>query len=310
MSQYRAASELLERAAVALLRGTIALIGRVPHRGGLAFARLMGDLAFALRVRRQVLMSDLDHVYGDRISRQEKLRIARSATRNLFMTVYEMLRASSPRASAEVASYMTLHPPELAESMSTGEPGLMAAVAHSGNVDLCGLRWAHSYSRPIAVVMKPLRGEAFTNLLVEARERYGFGVLRTKRSGTLRAAEERIRNGELVCILPDQYARDRGEIVRLMGQPTSVHRGCAIVALDCPGCRIIVAVDTRIDDGPYHVCNLHEIVDFEPTGDRERDVHDLTQRICDVISDDVWKHPESYLWHHRRWGRGADRIRS
>ena len=81
------------------------------------------------------------------------------------MTVFEMLRASSPRASAEVASYMTLHPPELAQSMSVGEAGLMAAVAHSGNVDLCGLRWAHSYSRPIAVVMKALKSEAITGQL-------------------------------------------------------------------------------------------------------------------------------------------------
>jgi KDO2-lipid IV(A) lauroyltransferase len=310
LSLRRIALEIPDRAATALLRCVIALLGWVPHRTGLVFARGLADLLFALGLRRRVLMANLDHVYADQRSQREKRRIARSANRNLFMTVYEMLRASNPRASAEVAGYMTLHPPELAHSMSSEAPGLMAAVAHSGNVDLCGLRWAHSYSRPIAVVMKRLKGERLSALLVEARERYGFGVLRTRDTGTMRAAQQRIRDGELVCILPDQYARGRGVVVDFLGRPASTHKGAAIAALESPGCRIIVAIDTRIDDGPRHVCHLREIRDFQPSGDRERDVHDLTQRICDVMSEVIWKHPESYLWHHRRWGYPGSDVRS
>ncbi len=310
MSLRHTALDIVDRAGVALLRGAIALLGWVPHRKGVALARLLADLAFALGLRRRVLMANLDHVFSDQLSQREKRSIARSANRNLFMTVFEMLRASNPHASAEVASYMTLHPPELAHSMSSEAPGLMAAVAHSGNVDLCGLRWAHSYSRPISVVMKPLKSARFTKLLVEARERYGFGVLRTKDAGTLRGAQQRIRDGELLCILPDQYARARGEVVDFMGRPASTHKGAALAALECPGSRIIVAVDTRIDDGPYHVCNLREIRDFQPSGDRDRDVHELTQRICDEMSEVIWKHPQSYLWHHRRWGYPGSGVRA
>jgi KDO2-lipid IV(A) lauroyltransferase len=310
LSLRRIALDLPDRAGATLLRGAIALMGWIPHRGGLVFVRGLADLLFVAGLRRRVLMANLDHVYGDEISQREKRRIARSASRNLFMTIYEMLRASSPRASAEVAGYMTLDPPDLAHSMSSEAPGLMAAVAHSGNVDLCGLRWAHSYSRPIAVVMKRLKGERMTALLVEARESYGFGVLRTRSAGTMRATQQRIRDGELVCILPDQYARGRGAVVDFLGKPASTHKGAAIAALDCPGCRIIVAVDTRIDDGPHHVCHLREIRDFQPSGDREKDIHDLTQRICDEMSEVIWKHPESYLWHHRRWGYPGSGSRS
>lgn len=310
MSLRRIVLDIPDRAAATLLRGVIALLGWAPHRGGLAFTRGLADLCFGLGLRRRVLLGNLDHVYGDRLSPREKRRIARSANRNLFMTVFEMLRASSSRAAAEVAGYMSLQPPELAHSMSSEAPGLMAAVAHSGNVDLCGLRWAHSYSRPISVVMKRLKGERVSALLVEARERFGFGVLRTRDSGTMRGAQQRIRDGELVCILPDQYARARGEVVEFLGRPASTHKGAAIAALECPGSRIIVAIDTRIDDGPYHVCNLREIRDFEPSGDRERDIHDLTQRICDVMSEVIWKHPESYLWHHRRWGYPGSDVRA
>ncbi len=309
MSRLRFVSDALDRAGAVLLRGVIAGLGWVPHRSGLAAVRLLADCAFALGLRRRVLIGNLDHVFGERLSAREKRRIARSAMRNLFMTVFEMLRASSPRAASEVAGYMTLDPPELAHSMSADEPGLMAAVAHSGNVDLCGLRWAQSYSRPISVVMKPLKSERFTALLVEARERYGFGVLRTKDAGTLREAQRRIRDGELVCILPDQYARARGEVVDFLGKPASTHKGAAIAALESPGCRLIVAIPTRIDDGPYHVCNLREIRDFEPCGDRERDIHELTQRIADVMGEVIWKHPESYLWQHRRWGYPGSGVR-
>jgi lauroyl/myristoyl acyltransferase len=61
------------------------------------------------------------------------------------------------------------------------------------------------------------------------------------------------------------------------------------------------SVDTRIDDGPRHVCYFKEISDFEPSGDTRTDVVRLTQRINDAMAETIEKHPGSYLWHHRRW---------
>ena len=102
-------------------------------------------------------------------------------------------------------------------------------------------------------------------------------------------------------MLPDQHARSLGVVVDFMGHPASTHRGPDFLALKTQAPRIIVIVDIRVDDDARHVCHFREITDFEPTGRSREDVAALTQRISDTMGEILEKHPESYLWQHRRW---------
>lgn len=292
-----------ERCAVWAARALIALLARLPHAAVLAASRLLADCAFSLGVRRRVAMQNLDLVYGERLAPAEKQRIARSALRNLFMTVAEMARGSHPLSRDEVARTLEFEPRALFDSAAADPRGSLFAVAHSGNFDLCGLRFIHDYGRPLTVVMKPLGTPRFDEALVEARRGYGFEVLTTRGGGVVRAAAERLAAGGLVCMLPDQFARGSGVVVDFLGVPASTHAGPALAALRAPGCRVFAAVDARIDDGPRHLCHMREITDFRPTGDAEADATALTRRIADEMSALVLARPESYLWQHRRWRR-------
>lgn len=294
-------ADWLERGAVLLARALIALLARLPHRLVLGGFRALADCAFALHVRRRVMMENLDRIYADRLSRRDKRRIARSALRNLFMTVAEMARSSHPRARDEVARTLELEPRALFDSAAADPRGSLFAVAHSGNFDLCGLRFIHDYGRPLAVVMKPLGTPRFHEALVEARRSYGFEVLTTREGRVVERAAERLKAGGLICMLPDQFARRSGIVVDFLGVPASTHAGPALAFLRAPGSRLFAAVDTRIDDGPRHVCHMREIRDFVPTGDERVDALALTRRIADEMSAVVFEHPESYLWQHRRW---------
>lgn len=293
--------DLLERGAVIAARALIALLARLPHAFALACFRALADCAWLLRIRRRVMLENLDVVYGDRLSAREKRRIARSALRNLFMTVAEMARGSHPLARDEVALTLEFEPRALADSVAADPRGSLFAVAHSGNFDLCGQRFIRDYGRPLAVVMKPLRTPRFQAELVAARQSYGFEVLTTERGGVVQAAAERLAKGGLVCMLPDQFARRSGVVVDFLGVPASTHAGPALAALRAPGCRIFAVVDTRVDDGPRHVCHMREIADFRASGDARADALALTRRIADEMSAIVLQHPESYLWAHRRW---------
>ena len=294
-------ADLVERALVRVTFALIALLARLPHAFVLALFRALADCAVGLRIRQRVVMQNLDLVYGGALPRAEKQRIARSATRNLLMTLAEMARSSHPRARDEVAGMLVFDPPELMDSFAADPRGTLFAVAHSGNFDLCGLRFVTRYGRSVAVVMKPLGTPRFNQALIGARESYGFEVIRTDEGSVVERSAERLRRGEHVCVLPDQFARRSGVVVDFLGVPASTHAGAALAVLRAPGSRLCVAVDTRIDDGARHVCRIVELTDFVPTGDRDADARALTARICDAMGEFVRKHPESYLWHHRRW---------
>lgn len=263
--------------------------------------RALADVGWALGIRRRVCLRNLDLVYGDRLDPAEKRRIGRSAHRNFVISVLEMLRASHPSAVDEMAARIDLRPKALLEDLAKDPRGVVFAVAHSGNFDLAGLGWVRQTRSRLCVVMKPLESRRMNDALVAGRGRYGFDVTGRWDRGMLRDLIRRVDAGERVCILPDQHARRFGVTGTFLGRRASTHRGPAFVALKARDPRIVVGVDTRIDDGPQHVVWLEEIDDFTPTGRSRQDVAALTQRINDVMGEIVRRHPESYLWQHRRW---------
>jgi KDO2-lipid IV(A) lauroyltransferase len=279
----------------------IAAFSRIPHRHAIAAVRRAADLCHAAGLRRRVLRGNLDLIYGHQASADEKQRIARSATRNLFLSAVETLRVSNPREREEILAHVAFEPRVLADELLQDPRGCVMVVAHSGNFDLCGLRWLLDGGRGISVVMKPTKGRSFNAALVGGRAQFGFEVLGVGEPGLLRKLVRRVNEGGVVCLLPDQHARRSGVVVDFLGQPASTHLGPAFVALKARDPRVIVAVDTRVDDGPDHVCHFKEITDLPHSGDLRSDVATLTQQINDVMAETIEKHPDSYLWHHRRW---------
>jgi KDO2-lipid IV(A) lauroyltransferase len=302
-------ARLADRIVAAGFASLIAIASWIPHRLAIGGARRAADLAHAAGLRRRVLQHNLDLVYGRDVSAEEKTRIARSATRNIFLAAVETLRVSHPRAQEEILSQMVFEPRTLIDDVYQDPRGCVMVVAHSGNFDLCGLRWLAEGGPRVAVVMKPAKGHSFNAALVEGRRRFGFDVLGVREPGLLRQLVRRVNEGWVVCLLPDQHARRSGVVVDFLGQPASTHLGAAFVALKARDPRVIVAVDTRVDDGPSHVCHFKEISDFERTGDTRADVTALTQRFNDVMEETIEKHPGSYLWHHRRWRAGEGQRR-
>jgi KDO2-lipid IV(A) lauroyltransferase len=299
----------LDRLNVLGLRLAVAIVARLPLGWMIAIGRAGADVAFFAGLWRRVVYANLDVVYGDRLSEGEKRRIAREANRNAVLTALEMLRASHPRAGDAVARSFEFRPAGLAESLDADPRGVLVATAHCGNFDGLGLAWSRRFGKPAWGVTKALKSEHVSRFLRDGRLRFGFGVIDARGVSSMLRAVRRVNEGALVCILPDQYARSHGAVVDFMGVPASTHRGAASVALQGRDPRIVVAVDTRVDGGGRHVCHLIEIDDFERSDSFERDVERLTQRFCDVMGEVVLRHPESYLWHHRRWGHPGSRVR-
>jgi KDO2-lipid IV(A) lauroyltransferase len=219
-----------------------------------------------------------------------------------------MARSAHPRARDEVAAMLEFEPREVMDELASNPRPCVFAVAHSGNFDLAVVRFVRDYARTAAVVMKPLGTPRFNAALIEMRRGNGVEVITTHgRSVMLRVARF-LSAGGVLCMLPDQFARRDGVVVDFLGVPASTHAGPAAAVLRQPDCRLVVAVVVRIDDGARLICHLQEIIDLPRSDDLDADILLLTQRICDAMSGIVSKHPESYLWHHRRWRSRAPRA--
>ena len=79
--------------------------------------------------------------------------------------------------------------------------------------------------------------------------------------------------------------------------------------LDAP---IVFAYAYREGRSRRHVFRAEAVLEPARTGDREADERRLTQRMTSLLEAAVRRHPEQWLWVHRRWKqpRGARPVAS
>ncbi len=119
-----------------------------------------------------------------------------------------------------------------------------------------------------------------------------------------------MRAGGACCILPDQNAKSHGVVVPFLGKPASTFQGPAALHL-LTGAQLVTAVDVRLAEDPrQHVCELGFVPPWPRSGDRDRDVLELTRQLNEMLGTRVLEHPEQYFWVHRRWGKLEESVRA
>ena len=94
--------------------------------------------------------------------------------------------------------------------------------------------------------------------------------------------------------------RGLGVFVDFFGLPASTNSGMARIALrtDAPIVPVFIVREGR---SARHRVHLLPILQVERTGEPSEDVRRNTQRFTAVVEDMVRRHPEQWLWMHRRW---------
>jgi len=126
---------------------------------------------------------------------------------------------------------------------------------------------------------------------VEHRE----NIVRALLDEPVRAALDR---NELVTIMMDQDARDRGVFVDFLGRPASTLKSLAILSLRhrSPVLPLNIYRNGKHLRMEYGAPILPESVD----GEKDR-VRALTQIVSQKLEGFVRQHPEQWMWIQRRW---------
>ncbi|RME72822.1 MAG: hypothetical protein D6776_08050 [Planctomycetota bacterium] len=286
------------------LRTLVLGVSCMPWWLALALGRRLGDAMHGLGLRRRTIEHNLGLVYGQRLSESQRQRIARAAQRNLALGLFEILRALGPRRRDVLRSFSFADAASREHARRIeAQPGpVLLVIPHLGNFDLLGAWWCSRTGLALHVVMKPPALRAVFELLRSARERFGFHVVDTGSRAVITEINRLLEAGRRVCMLPDQHAgRKKGVVVEFLGVPAYTYRGPAIAALRHPEARVYVAATWRERDGAAHRAWVRPVAPPPLTGELSEDVHRWTARLSAVMSEVVGAHPESYLWHHRRW---------
>jgi KDO2-lipid IV(A) lauroyltransferase len=280
----------------ALVRGLLAFVLSVGLEHALRIGRAVGDLLFLLdRKHRTRALRNLGNAFPD-LPEEGRTRIARDAFRSVVLTIVEMayLPRVLTRGSFTRHVHFRIHP-EARAAIDGG--GVVIFTAHIGNWELSGLA-SGMMGLPFTSVARPLDNPFLNGFVVRTRERSGQRIIFKR--GALREMVRAVKSGGVLAVISDQNAGRHGVLVDFFGRPASATAAPATVALR-QGVPLLPGWQRRVGPGFRHVLTIEAPLTPPATGDRERDVHEMTQAMAQRMEEWIRREPGQWLWAHRRW---------
>ena len=244
---------------------------------------------------RQTMLRNYAHVLPDATVR-ERQRIARQSLANYLRYMVEF--AASGNLSPEQRLAVGVETPGFEgvdRGMMRGR-GVLVAPMHFGNWDLAATN-AAARGYTLTVVGETFGNPRLDDLVVSGREALGVRLVKMEKVGP--SLVRSLKRNEMVATLIDRPLREGGVRVRFFGEEVEVPAGPARLALRTGAAIGAVAFPRR---GPGRIDVLANFdLDFEPSGDSDRDVQALTQAIMTAHETYVRRYPEQWYMFREFW---------
>ena len=108
-----------------------------------------------------------------------------------------------------------------------------------------------------------------------------------------------LKKGGSIAVMMDQNGGIGGLFVDFFSKKAATPRSLAALSYST-GVHILPVFCEPVEQGKYKVV-YKPILQLEKTGDKEADIFRWTQECQKVLEDLIRRHPEPWMWFHRRW---------
>jgi KDO2-lipid IV(A) lauroyltransferase len=282
----------IEYLAVVSLRGVLSVL---PHSVARGLGALMGWAFYALDAKhRRVATTNLSQAFPTR-SAAEVRAITREMFKHFGRLLFEILKFSTLSHEAMLRR-VEFEGEDRARMAYAQGRGVLFFTGHFGFWELHAI--VHGLQlRPIGVLARALDNPRLNSLLEDVRGRTGNTVI--YRQGAVRRVLKTLAAGEGVAMLIDQHMHSADAIwVDFFQRPAATTSTLAALALRT-GAPVVPVFALPVGDGRYRMIYEHAVA--PPEGDGPDAIREFTQRCTDVLEMYVRRHPELWLWMHRRW---------
>jgi KDO2-lipid IV(A) lauroyltransferase len=275
----------------------LSILGRVPRPVLSGLGSALAWLAWTLRIRRRVVLSNLRLAFPEK-PEAERLAIARATYRNLGQLVPDFVRVPW-LTGEELDRLFVTEGFEALEVARAAGGGVVACTAHLGNFEVLAAAQTRR-GIPVTMISREMGGAGAASLWRAVRERSGVQDLVVKKGETMRAARDALRAGRNLGYVIDQNVHPRHAIFpTFFGVPAATAATPAYLAHRY-GAQVVFVVTVPLGDG-RHLVSMEGPIPYVDTGHRERDVLAFMQGLNDRLERWVRRHPEHWYWLHRRW---------
>jgi KDO2-lipid IV(A) lauroyltransferase len=230
-------------------------------------------------------------------------RVARKSMYNLMFLGVEVLLTPRLISLRNWSRHVRLgNLAEGARLAARRETGLILLTGHFGNWEIVGYLLA-TLGFPTVSVFRPLDNEYLNEHLMGVRERTGQSLLYKR--GAARGMSEVLEAKLPLAFIADQDAGRKGLFVDFFGRPASTYRSIGLMA-SRHRVPVVIGYGRRLSDRFEFEVGVERIIRPEEWAGKEDEVWWITQEFTHALEQVIRRHPEQYLWLHRRWKHRPD----
>lgn len=253
-------------------------------------ARRAGDAFYILVTsRRKIAFRNLDIAYRDSLSPKQKKQLARRSFQNIATSVLEIFLI--PKMTPQVHSRFRMVHSEFLENAFKKEKGVILVISHLGSWEYLSFL-PYLTKKKWSVIVRDIRNPYFDREVNLLRKMTMVNPI--PKEDSIREVMRELKRNHGVAVLIDQWAGREGVWQDFFGEPTSTTSIPARLALRL-GSPLVPAYCMRTTPGFYNI-EIHPPVSVE-TGDENQ----ITAQLNTLLEAQIRKHPDQWLWLHRRW---------
>jgi KDO2-lipid IV(A) lauroyltransferase len=276
------------------VRALAAVVVLMPMRMVRGVGRGLGRLAYWLDAfHRRIAMENLAHAFPAASVRDRQLVVKRMFAHfgSLLLELMRFARLPPARMQALIDADGE---ERVWQAYDRGR-GVLFFTGHFGYWEMQAMAQPLRV-KPVSVLARPLDNPGLHAMLQRIRTSTGNTVI--YRQGALRKVLRELAENRGVALLIDQHLHSDAVQVDFFGRPAATTSALAALALRT-GAAVIPVFALPLPGGRYRFVYERPIEPPPPTSSEP--VRDFTQRCTDVLEMYVRRHPELWLWMHRRW---------
>lgn len=252
-----------------------------------------------LRVRRKVIFGNIDIAFPE-WSEEKKHQVGRESVYNMGRGFFEFFTVPHLNKNWLQNSVVFEGEENLKAALAKGK-GILGMSLHLGNGDLASSAIVMQ-GYPTTIITKVFKNQFFNDLWFSFRGAQGVKYIDAHGDKTSFDILKGLKRQEIIIFVIDQFmGKPYGIATKFFGKKTGTAYGLSLFAMRTKA-PIVPIYTYEGADRKMHVVFEPEIPVLDlVTDDKDASSLAMTQRFNDKIEEIVKKHPEQWMWVHRRW---------
>ncbi|RMA97781.1 lysophospholipid acyltransferase family protein [Hydrogenothermus marinus] len=276
-----------------LAKSFFSIVSKLERDKNLKIGESIGSLFWNLGYRKKVILKNLDIAFPEK-TLDWKLNIGKKSLQNLGRVLTEFPKIPEYIKTGYIEEIFEI---KKGKELLEKEEGKILVSAHIGNWELAGAGLSYNIEGMVSLAYR-MKNKKLNDLITKIRQDSGIKII--FHNQPLKDFLKALKEKKTISFLVDQNTlTHRGIFVDFFGLEASTVTFPAKLALKFN--KDIIFGYSYYDKNTKKVFLELENIDFEKTGDYEKDLKNLVQAYTKKVEKAVKKHPEQYFWTHKRW---------